>query len=68
MIGPPQHLREGSTSLSVLSNNKAYLLLHLYLGGGFSYRQTMTECEGKERKVVLGVDASPHSERAFDCK
>ncbi|XP_015764710.1 PREDICTED: universal stress protein A-like protein [Acropora digitifera] len=30
----------------------------------------MTECEGKERKVVLGVDASPHSERAFDwyCK
>ena len=47
---------------------KAYLLLHLYLGGGFCYRPTMAECEGKERKVVLGVDASPHSERAFDCK
>lgn len=28
----------------------------------------MAESGTNERKVVLGVDASEHSERAFDCK
>lgn len=28
----------------------------------------MADSGATERKIVLGVDASEHSERAFDCK
>lgn len=32
------------------------------------YKQAMADSGATGRKIVLGVDASDHSVRAFDCK
>ena len=43
-------------------------IAHEFLRSTDLLKQAMAESEQAGRTVVLGVDASEHSERAFDCK